>query len=174
MQTAYNYYSYQAHIISPCSKTETQITVFHCLCKGVAKHVVGFHSASVCLAPNEHIWVELREFPNHCTQSLGSVLCVEDGWEIIWALTVNSKRDNCRKHTVHSDAGELPRRKHTTFRTRWKFEIKNTVHVCRYRRAVIWVKNIYCFHNCSIYYLRITQTEKRDHQQSMCESHKTA
>jgi hypothetical protein len=55
MQTAYNYYSYHAHITSPCSIAETQITVFHCLCRGVARHVVGFHSASVCLTPNEHI-----------------------------------------------------------------------------------------------------------------------
>ena len=55
VQTAHNYYSYHAHIISPCSITETQIIVFHGLCKGVARHVAGFHSASVCLAPNEHI-----------------------------------------------------------------------------------------------------------------------
>jgi len=26
---------------------------------------------------------------------------------------------------LNSDPGELPRRKHTTYRTRWKFKIKN-------------------------------------------------
>jgi len=30
----------------------------------------------------------------------------------------------------NSDAGKLPRRKHTTYRTRRKFEIKNVVFPC--------------------------------------------
>jgi hypothetical protein len=126
---------------------ETQLTVLHCRCRGVVRSVAGFHSASVCLAPNENIWVELREFPSHCTQSPGSVLWVEDGWKIIWVLMVIYKRDSFRKYTVH---------------------------VCLYRTVIIWVNNISCFHNYIIYYLRIIQTEKRDHQQSLKEIHKTA
>jgi len=49
----------------------------------------------------------------------------------------------------NSDAGELPRRKHTTFRTRWKFEIEielfeSSELTCLYFYLWGWIKNEAC------------------------------
>lgn len=58
-----------------------------------------------------------RRLSTHA-HSLGSLLCAGDGWEITRALTVTSKHHNFWKHTVH---------------------------ICLYRKIIIWLKEIPCF-----------------------------
>jgi len=46
--------------------------------------------------------------------------------ENVW-LEISLREGGWQCRGGSADAGELPRRKHTTFRTRQKFEIKNAV-----------------------------------------------